>query len=350
MKVLFVGLGSIGQRHLRNLRAILGDRLKPIAWRRRGLARVLSDSGTVIPQAALEQEFGIRNLATMADALAERPDAAVIASPTRCHISDAMDIVQAGVPLLLEKPVSDRIDGLDRLSRILKDRRGIVLVAYQMRFHPLLLRLREIVRTELVGRITAARAEIAEALPSWHPYEDYRTSYAARRDLGGGSILTQIHEIDYMKWLLGRPRRLLTVGGHLSRLEVDTEDTATTLMAVNCSGRLIPVAVHQDYVQRPPARSCQVIGDAGKVHVDLIEHSLRRWDDRGNLVEHLELKNFHRDELYLREMKHFLDCVEGKAEPIAPLSEGISGVEIALAARESMEAGRIVELGQEAET
>ena len=99
-----------------------------------------------------------------------------------------------------------------------------------MRFHPCLQRLHELVQEKKVGRILSVRAEIGEYLPGWHTYEDYRQMYASRQDLGGGVILSQIHELDYLYWLFGLPRSVYALGGHLSRLEIDVEDTADILM------------------------------------------------------------------------------------------------------------------------
>ena len=136
-----------------------------------------------------------------------------------------------------------------------------------------------------IGRIVAVRAEVGEYLPGWHPYEDYRQMYASRADLGGGVVLSQIHEIDYLYWLFGMPRRLMAMGGHLSSLEIDVEDTASILMECVVDGRPIPVHLHQDYVQRPPSRTCQIIGDDGKILVDFRSLSVTHFDGGGRLAD-----------------------------------------------------------------
>ena len=135
-----------------------------------------------------------------------------------------------------------------------------------------------------MGRIVAVRAEVGEYLPGWHPYEDYRQMYASRAELGGGVVLSQIHEIDYIYWLFGMPRRVMAIGGHLSSLEIDVEDTASILMECVVDGRPIPVHLHQDYVQRPPSRTCQVIGDEGKILVDFRNLCVKHFDGSGSLA------------------------------------------------------------------
>jgi predicted dehydrogenase len=167
--------------------------------------------------------------------------------------------------------------------------------------------------------------------------------YASRADLGGGVVLSQIHELDYLYWLFGMPRRVLAIGGHLSSLEIDVEDTASILMDCVVDGRPIPVHLHQDYIQRPPSRSCQVIGNDGKILVDFCALSLTRYDGKGQLVENTTFENLQRNQLFLDEMNHFLACIEGRETPIASLHDGAQSLRIALAAKESLVSGRLVE-------
>src|SRR5205823_6534316 len=108
------------------------------------------------------------------------------------------------------------------------------------RFHPCLARLQKIVEDGLLGRVLAGRVEVGEYLPDWHKYENYQQMYASRADLGGGVILSQIHEFDYLYWLFGLPRRIFTVGGHFSSLEIDVEDVASSILEFVVAGRPAP--------------------------------------------------------------------------------------------------------------
>ena len=155
---------------------------------------------------------------------------------------------------------------------------------------------------------------VGEYLPGWHPYEDYRAMYAARADLGGGVILTQIHEFDYLYSLFGLPRRLFAIGGHLSNLEIDVEDVASTLMEFNVDGRILPVHLQQDYLQRPVSRSCEVLGSRGKVLMDLPSTSVTRYDGEAGRRQP-DLADWNRNEAYQDELRHFLDCVQTRRSP-----------------------------------
>lgn len=340
MKALFVGLGGVGQRHLRNLKELLPS-AEVSAYRVRGLSRVLTDT-LGVADGDIEEQYGIRRFDSLDDALSARPDAVFVCNPSRFHIAVARAAAEAGAALFLEKPVSDSNEGLDELIDLV-DRRSLpCLVAYQLRFHPSVQKVRELLVAKAIGRVLSVNVDLGEYLPGWHPYEDYREMYAARKDLGGGVLVTQIHEFDYLCWLFGFPQTVYAVGGQLSRLEVDVEDVVDVLLGVPQDGRVIPVHVHLDYVQRPPVRHCTIVGDTGKIVLDLRAPSVVLFGPEGQKADAWTVPDFQRNRLFLDEMSHFLDCVRGVATPCVSLSDGARSLRIALAARESLETGRVV--------
>ena len=257
MKILMVGLGGIGQRHLRNLRALLGERAEILAWRVRRLSHVVTPTLQSDESRDVEQVYDIRVFDSLDAALAEQPHVAFICNPSSLHIASALACVRAGCDLFLEKPVSHNLDGLAELLQAVEAHRRVVMVGYQLRFHPCFLALQRAVRERRLGDLLAVRSHVGEYLPGWHPYEDYRQMYASRADLGGGVLVTQIHEFDYLYALFGVPRRLFALGGHWSHLEIDVEDAASTLMEFQFGGRLLPVHLQQDYIQRPPVAAAR---------------------------------------------------------------------------------------------
>lgn len=344
MKILFAGLGSIGQRHVRNLRSVLGSNAELLAYRARGDSPLLTDSLDVDPSASIEETYGIRSYNNLEQALAERPRAVFVCNPTRHHIRVACAAARAGCHLFIEKPLSDRAEGIDDLIASTTQLKLVALVGYQMRFHPALRRVRALVEMGTIGRVIAVNVEVGEFLPSAHPYENYRTSYAGRSDLGGGVVMSQSHEIDYICWLFGLPRRVFASGGHLSSLEIDVEDAVSSLMECVVDGN--PVAVHlsQDFVQRPPAQRCQIVGDGGKIRVDFRLPLLEVFDADGRLSESESFEGFRRNDQFAGELSHFLACLDGRESPAVSLCDAARSVRVALAIKESMESGRVVEL------
>jgi predicted dehydrogenase len=344
MRFLVVGLGGIGQRHVRNLRGLVGPAAEILAYRVRRDALTLTDSLGVEPGSSAEEKYGLRVFTQLDDALAEQPDAVLICNPSSLHLPVALKAARAGCALFIEKPLSHSVEGIDELIGLVETTHLVGLVGYQMRFHPCLLRARTLIEGGAIGRVVAVRVEVGEYLPGWHTYEDYRQMYASRGDLGGGVILSQIHELDYVYWLFGMPTRVFALGGHLTHLEIDVEDTASILLECFVGGRPIPVHVHQDYIQRPPSRTCEVIGDYGKILVDLREPTVTVYDGEGNIKESSAYPDLQRNQLFLDEMRHFLACVEGRETPRVSVRDGARSLEIALAAKQSIDTGHVIDL------
>lgn len=342
MKVLIVGLGAAGQRHARNLRSILGERVDLLACRSRRLPDFINEKMQVESGERVEARLGLRVFTSLQMALAEQPDAVVVSNPSSMHVEVAQAAADAGCHIFIEKPLSDKLDGVERLLATVEDKGLVCMVAYQLRFHPCIKMLRELVHGDRIGRVIGVRAVYGEYLPGWHPYEDYRRSYAARRELGGGVLLTQIHDLDYLTWIFGWPSRVFSVGGHLSSLEVDVEDTASTLLQCGYGNGKFPVHLHQDFVQSPPVRSCEVMGEGGKIFVDLSRCELRAIAASGKIVAEHSESMYERNELFLEEMRHFLDCVHRGATPCVNLRDGANSLRVALASLESLHSGQAV--------
>lgn len=325
MKFLIAGLGSIGRRHLRHL-VSLGQ--KDILLYR--------THQSTMPD---EELSGYPVETDLKSALAHKPDAVIVSNPTALHLDVAIPAVEAGCHILLEKPISNNLDRLDELQDIVEKKAVNVLVGFQFRYHPGLRKIKEILSNEEIGRPISFRAHWGEYLSDWHPWEDYRVSYSARRDLGGGVILTLTHPLDYLRWLLGDVESLWAFTGKLSDLELDVEDTAE--IGIRFENRVIG-SLHLDYNQRPPRHQLEIVCTGGTI----------RWDNAGSALEVYSAQkqawqtyplpaDFEREHLFRAQMEHFLKVVEGKAEPICSLQDGISTLELALAAHQSAEEGRI---------
>ncbi|KAA6463098.1 Gfo/Idh/MocA family oxidoreductase [Acidobacteria bacterium AB60] len=343
MKALVVGLGGIGQRHVRNLRALLGDDVQIIAYRVRRQMHVVTPAMSADTGRNVEETYSIRAFADFHQALAEQPDIAFICNPSSLHVPVALDCIHAGCDIFIEKPLSNSLEGVQELIRSAEERKRVAMVGYQLRFHPCVRTLSEIIRSGALGNLLSVRSTIGEYLPNWHPYEDYRQMYAARADQGGGVVLSQIHEFDYLYSLFGSPKRVFAIGGHWSELDIDVEDTASILMEFEVDGRPLPVHLHQDYLQSPPSRQCEVIGDRGKVLMDLNAKKVtfyRRHDS--NPQEHSFLE-FERNQLFIDQAEHFLVCVNNRSRPIVDLVDGVQSLRMALAAKDSLATRRLVE-------
>ncbi len=344
MKFLVIGLGGIGQRHVRNLRARFGTGCEIIAYRVRRDSPILTDSLKVDSLDGLEQRYGIRSFDSLDAALEQRPVAALICNPTSLHMPVALAAAEAGCHLLIEKPVSHSLDQIENLSDIVSRNSLVCMVAYQLRFHPCMRAAKQVLDDGSIGRPLSCRAVVGEYLPGWHTYEDYRAMYASKRALGGGVVITQIHELDLMFWLFGRPKRVMSMGGHLSDLEIDVEDVASTLLSYDG----MVAHLQQDYLQQPAARQFEIVGQRGKLQVDLIALTVQLFGAAGEVRDSVSFPLFQRNSMFQQELDCFIEAIRDGGNVPVDLADGRQSLEMALAIRRSMESGEIVEMSESA--
>jgi len=325
---LVVGLGSIGRRHLANLRALL-PAAQLTVWRQH--ARPESSAGDCSP--------ADRVVFSLEDALASRPTFAFIASPAPLHVSTALELACRGVHLFIEKPLSHTLEGVEELIDLC---RGGVLaqVGYNFRFHRPLELLREALLAGRIGRPVSMRAEVGQYLPDWRPGADYTQTATAQRRLGGGVLLELSHELDYARWLLGEVERVLAQSGRAGDLEIDVEDTADVLLRFAGGAT---AAIHLNMLERAPRRCCRVTGTDGTLdweassgHVRLYEAGTGRW------TEVHPAGPLDRNAMYLAEAADFLDCLRDGRAPRVSLEEGRRTLAVALAAKQSSHTQRSV--------
>ena len=264
--------------------------------------------------------------------LACKPDLAIIANPTALHLQAARAAAEANCHLLIEKPLSHTLDGCQFLVDVVRERNLTALVGCQFRFHPLLRRLREGIAAQRIGRIIGARAEWGEYLPGWHPWEDYHKSYSSRAELGGGVILTLIHPIDYMYWLFGDVDKVHALTRSIDYLETPAQEDWADLILKFSSG--VVAHVHLDYHQRPPVHSLSVWGESGRAVCDFQAGTLLWIDASGATTTELAPDGFERNTMFVDQLRHFVECIETRTQPLVPLQEGISVLKIALEAKQ----------------
>ncbi|MGC4079534.1 MAG: Gfo/Idh/MocA family oxidoreductase [Rubrivivax sp.] len=323
-----LGCGSIGKRHIRNLLAL-------------GEKEVLGFDPREDRRAEAEA-LGIATTGTLDGVWDAKPEAVLITSPSKLHVATALEAAKRGISMFVEKPVSDVHDPeLDALVAEAKSKNLVTLVGCNLRFHPGLANAKRVLDDKRLGRVVSCRAEFGQYLPDWHPWEDYRKGYSARKDLGGGVILDAIHELDYVRWLMGDVVSVAAFAGHLSHIEIDTEDTASILLRF-ASGAF--GEVHLDYVQRTYTRACRIVGDEGTLawefgkagEVRVFTAATKAWEALPGPA------GWEPNTMYVDEMRHFLACLRREETPHQDVAAATAVLDVALAAKASAESGRFV--------
>lgn len=332
--ICIVGLGSIGRRHARNALA-LDARVFAL---RTGRAHPDVPAGDL----AFDEIYELQ------DAIRRKPDLAIIATPTHLHCETAIRFVEAGVPVLVEKPLSDRHTGLDQLEKAQKTSGARCFVGYMMRYDPGIEALSKLIETGGLGPIHTAYIEWNTYLPAWHPWEDYRESYAARSDMGGGVVLTCSHEIDLARHLFGECETVFALGGSKTTLGINAEDSVSALLS-HCSG--VTTHLNLGYAHKPGHRAIRVIGEDASAEWDfLTQRTTRTGPDGEDIVAHQSGATADINDTYLSELKSVIGAIEcGGSIPI-DFSNGRRTLDLCLAILESMRSGLPVHLPGKKET
>ena len=335
MRALIVGLGSIGRRHARNWASLS---LGPLAICRQH-------------HAVQPEPLGVE--ATEYDDLhqaleLEQPEVVLVTNPTSLHVATARAAIDAGAHVLVEKPLGSSLDGVHELLATAQTGGSVIMVAYNLRFHPGLVRVKALIEACAIGRVLSARAEVGEYLPDWHPWEDYRHSYSGRRDLGGGAVLTFSHELDALCWLLGPPGSVAAMAAQLSSLHIDTEDVAEILVQFE-RGPL--ASVHVDYARRTPRRTLELVGETGVLRWDYHQNRLELYtaDTRQWHVEEGD-PTYARNQMYRDELRFFAERVrDATPQPRVDGRQGAAVLALGLAALRSAVHGRTIDMQHEDE-
>lgn len=353
MKILMIGLGSIGQRHVRNIRRVYGDAIELSAYRVRRLQQTFSDTMQIRDGVNLEEEFHIKCYSDLDEALAAGQDIVYVTNITSKHMECALKAAKAGCHIFLEKPVSDSMEGVEELQKIVNENGCKVFMGYQNRYHVCVQKLREYLEEDKLGKLISVDAAFCERLATMHTYEDYAGTYMANKNMGGGPVLNlQIHDIDILQWLFGMPKEgsVKAIMGTHSRLEIDVEDHAVISYVAKYAGRVgkdgfqpasadadyeeVTVTTRSDFLQYPPVHKFTVVGEKARVELDFNQAKIDYIPGEGE-CESKVYGSFQRNDMFITELKSFMDSVENDTPLEIPLEEGIKGLQIALEAKKS---------------
>ena len=323
-RVLIVGAGSIGERHLRCFQAT-------------GRASLSFVEISPALRQTIGERYGVPGFASLDEALANTADAmgerlGVIATPAPLHVSQATTLVSAGWHALIEKPLSTGSDGCTRLAELAHERNVVVAVAYVYRAFPALAAMREAIVGGRFGRPVELVAVCGQNFPTYRPA--YRDTYYADRATGGGAIQDALtHLLNAGEWILGPIDRLVADAAHRVLPDVTVEDTVH-LLARHGS---VLASYNLNQHQAPNETTLTVVCEQGTVRWE--SHCQRwRWMVRPDEPWHEELHEpLPRDAAFIAQAQRFIDAVERKAQPACSLAEGLQTLRVNRAALASLE-------------
>lgn len=322
MKLLIIGSGSIGTRHIRNILNLGYDDIT-----------VISRSGV------LKEEFShLKVFTNIADAVKGNVfDAAVICTPTAQHSSDLNDLLQGGIKLIyVEKPISNVLREVVKLKEKAEQMGAKIIVGYDLHFDPGLLKVKQLIAEKTIGTVLSANALVGQYLPDWRPDQDYTLGMSAKIASGGGVMLDLIHEFDYLIWLLGSVDNVACKYQHSGALQIETEDVCDVLLHFS-SGAV--ATIHLDYLQRKLVRQCMFTGTEGTIWWNLSESKVT-WINAEKKEFTFTYESFNRNDRFVEIIKAFLENKDD--ERLTDFKSGMESLQILLAARYSSERNNFV--------
>ena len=328
MNFLIVGLGSIGQRHLRNLKKI--DPNCNVYVYRRLKRKINLNNFNRLLKTDINKKYNLKPINNLNNLKRYNLKAAFICSPSSFHIDETIKILEQKINVFVEKPLDSNLKKIDKLKSILKKTKQIHMIGYQLRFSPIIKKIEKIIKNKMYGNLNFVSIFHSEHIKNFHKYEDYKKLYAAKKNLGGGVALTQIHEIDYFMHLFKSYKIIKkhVLRGKFSNLSINVEDTYSSMMLLENKGKRLICNLNLNYYEIPGRRTIELIFDNCKVVADLNKLTIDYFYKNKNFKEKF---NFKRNQLFIDELKYFLHHVK-KNKKIGPelnLYNGINTLKFA---------------------
>jgi len=279
-KILFAGLGSIGQRHLENIISILKER--NIYYSIDALRTSKSSFDN------------IDNIYTTYNSIPNGYDITFITNPTNLHYSAIQKLKNKTKNLFIEKPIFNKYYQLDFTK-------GINYVACPLRFHPIIKKLKTFVED---NNVFSYRAIASSYLPEWRKNSDYTKCYSASKKMGGGVHLDLIHEIDYLKWIFGKPNTVSSLSNKVSSLQISSNDISVYIF----KHKNVVGSLHLDYFGRyknKDKRDIEIFTNDDTIIFDITNNSIK-------YLKNDKIKYLQKEDIYINEMNYFLDLVSSK--------------------------------------
>jgi predicted dehydrogenase len=324
-KILVIGCGSIGERHLR-------------CFQRTGRAQMFACETNAALLQKITQQYRVAGFPDVAAALkAERFDGVVVCTPANTHISIALQCLRQGAALLIEKPLSTGLGEIEELRQEIAQRKQFVRVAFVYHFQPGLKALREVLRKGTLGRPLQAAVVVGQHFPTFRPA--YRQIYYTRHETGGGAIQDMLpHLVNSVEWLIGPSTRVYCEAAHQALEGVTVEDTVCA--AARNGDVLTNYTLNQ--FQAPNEGTFLVHCERGSLKVELHEQRWGVWPHGTAGWEYHPAPVKERDDLFVEQSNAFLDGMGGGQTDLSTLDEAAQTLKFSLAALESWRSGKAV--------
>ena len=302
MQVLVIGCGSIGERHIKNLKSL-------------PLSQLLACEQDEQRLEYIKKTYEIKGFKDYEEAFAsEAVDAVLVCTATSNHITPALAAIRQGCHVFIEKPISHNLEKVDDLINEARNRKLILMTGFNYRFHPDLRQVKKLLDSGAIGQPISTRVHFGcnfQYRQPYHNYKDYRQDYAAQKTGGGVILDAATHFIDYLLWFFGDVIEVFCYSGKMGRFDLEAEDFAEILLKFK-KGTV--AGIHADFIQKPYQNKCEIIGEKGTITWDYTERKVMLFSTASNQWQEIKVENKTND-MYVKEIKHFIQCIKGEETP-----------------------------------
>lgn len=300
MKILFLGLGSIGQRHLINVKKTFKN-ADIFAFRTASHQNIIKDT-KLVKKTSLGDYYNIKNLNNYNAALRLKPDLTFICNPSSKHLGDAYNFAKIKSHLFIEKPLGDSPKLYRKLIHRVKKNKLITMIGYQTRFNPIIKYIENVIKKNRDGKIIYAEFKNLSYLPKYHIYENYKKSYASNKNLGGGVLSSQIHEVDLISHFFGLPTKTYNTRYNSGSIGIKADDNFSSIMLYKRKNYLFNLSLRLSFTQFYSERGFTICFEKKIYKVDLIKNELKIISRKNKKIIKKTFK-INRNDLFLREIQ-----------------------------------------------
>ena len=324
-KVLFIGLGSAGQRHLRILIRLLGRKNTEFFCYRSSKRNLLINDNLITKKVkSLEEYYKIKQIYSK-EFKKYNFDIVFITNPIYRHVDYALKFAKLGSNIFIEKPLSHNLNRIKLLRDIAKKKKIKIAVGYQLRFHPGIDYIKKKIKEKKLGKLLSGTFHFGEYLPMMHKYEDYSKTHMAKKNQGGGAVLCLSHQVDLMRYLLGEPKIINTSISKLSDLKIDVEDDLNAKLKYH---KNIIINLELNFIDNPPKNFIDLNFEYGQIKWDYIDNCVLYVNNKYKKETKLKFKKFKRNQMFIEQAKNFLASIKKDKKLKTDLNEGIKTLKL----------------------
>jgi predicted dehydrogenase len=238
-----------------------------------------------------------------------RPDLSIICNPASIRVKIIKFLTNLNSHLFIEKPLASNYEDVKKIIKIVKKKKLVVKIGYNLRFLNSLKILKQIIKSNKIGKIYSVNIIAGQSLLKWRKNINYKNSVSAQKKLGGGVLLELSHEIDYCNWIFGSFNHLFCRNSKISDLKVDVEDNAQILIF---SKDKFPVSINLDFFRKDKSRICHVVGKNGSLIWDGVKNKLIHFSSNKKKWINIKFKKNEMKSTYTLMLKEMIKLCNSK--------------------------------------